>query len=176
LVRKNECHLPGVVVQLVRIPACHAGGRGFEPRPLRQKSHTGQSLNGGCPVCFLEFGIVFGIRFKRVSGAPPGQRCNLPSVLAANLLGFECTDRSSMCRRLQPGRGRSLLRAYRMHLRCSVVESRGRIQDKSASHLCQVFAKCSTRWRQYFRSCSPSSSFRQDFVNALRQLSVKPVH
>ena len=30
--------LPGVVVQLVRIPACHAGGRGFESRPLRQSS------------------------------------------------------------------------------------------------------------------------------------------
>ncbi len=34
----------GVVVQLVRIPACHAGGRGFESRPLRHLFKTQLSL------------------------------------------------------------------------------------------------------------------------------------
>ena len=29
----------GVVAQLVRVSACHAEGRGFEPRPLRQDSN-----------------------------------------------------------------------------------------------------------------------------------------
>ncbi len=33
----------GAVVQLVRIPACHAGGRGFESRPLRQLFKKGCS-------------------------------------------------------------------------------------------------------------------------------------
>jgi hypothetical protein len=33
-----------VVVQLVRIPACHAGGREFESRPLRQLIKKPESL------------------------------------------------------------------------------------------------------------------------------------
>ena len=36
----------GVVVQLVRIPACHAGGRGFESRPLRQSSKKPRGIAG----------------------------------------------------------------------------------------------------------------------------------
>ena len=37
----------GPVVQLVRMPACHAGGRGFEPLSGRQLASVAQSVEQG---------------------------------------------------------------------------------------------------------------------------------
>ena len=34
----------GLVVQLVRMPPCHGGGRGFESRPVRKKLHRNVEL------------------------------------------------------------------------------------------------------------------------------------
>ena len=35
----------GLVVQLVRMPPCHGGGRGFESRPVRKMSHKALQIN-----------------------------------------------------------------------------------------------------------------------------------
>ena len=40
----------GVVVQLVRIPACHAGGRGFESRPYRKEESIAKAVLSFCIV------------------------------------------------------------------------------------------------------------------------------
>ncbi len=37
-------NISGPVVQLVRMPACHAGGRGFEPLPGRQYAQIAQMV------------------------------------------------------------------------------------------------------------------------------------
>ena len=52
----------GVVVQLVRIPACHAGGRGFESRPFRQLSRDNKAPEGA--FFMPEFYLPANIRYN----------------------------------------------------------------------------------------------------------------
>ena len=49
----------GAVVQLVRISACHAGGRGFESRPHRRRERRMSRAYKPCAVAILILFFVY---------------------------------------------------------------------------------------------------------------------
>ena len=56
----------GVVVQLVRIPACHAGGRGFESRPYRKEESIAKAVLSFCIDAYHILITLDAISFKDI--------------------------------------------------------------------------------------------------------------
>ncbi len=93
LMRQNWC---GVVVQLVRIPACHAGGRGFESRPLRHYLETLAEKLGFLRLNPLHF--LF-IRIACASWGRYPRRQNMASGGEDEILGVDKKIQKSALRR-----------------------------------------------------------------------------
>ena len=105
----------GAVVQSVRIPACHAGGRGFESRPLRQFWAASLSSRG---LGHRPFTAVTGVRIPlgtpKVERGAVVQSVRIPACHAGGR-GFESRPLrqplSVMQRKKPPLGGSFLLRS-----------------------------------------------------------------
>ena len=71
---------PGAVVQLVRMPACHAGGRGFEPLPHRKTLKSRRHESATFSFCGADprFGFIEG---RNPSNSPTRQEPSTSAIL-----------------------------------------------------------------------------------------------
>ncbi len=120
-----------MVVQLVRIPACHAGGRGFESRPYRKSCKIPESNDSGIFLFeIVYFGLAAKLRLRKAAASrsltprrlakftlqAPSRNCmpkvvDSPSVKASSASGRGITAHSRS--------GKTILQATRTALpRC----------------------------------------------------------
>ena len=86
----------GPVVQLVRTPACHAGGREFEPHPDRHYASVAQSVEQGTENPCVGGSIPPGSTICG-SGSVVERHLAKVNVASSNLV-FRSIKRSALCR------------------------------------------------------------------------------